>query len=303
MKHPAAGSHCLTTEDAEAGDTDDDAEFGPCLSILVDADDADTDDADTTEDDSDADTSLHSCKWNRDVVNNVCVHPPVGHTDMPTAVQSCNNVVNGVCPTPWEVSAVFVTAMFLCLFLQVPNGCCSEQHLKYETLLTASPGFVCCNAPCTSLEVQNNISATADLLGLPKVVTMTGREVTHGDVCSALMGSSNCAPGMRSYMVGMAGVGGIVDYNMQRNTMGMYGGRPYYGGQVTHGYGGRSYKQMMELAAGIRGMNQADYGTTYDQLNCPALLSFDVLNRRICTLVEACKIRLSLTGAMPSTFQ
>ena len=29
------------------------------------------------------------------------------------------------------------------------------------------------------------------------------------------------------------------------------------------------------------------YAATYDQLNCPALLSFEILNRRICSLVEA----------------
>ena len=29
------------------------------------------------------------------------------------------------------------------------------------------------------------------------------------------------------------------------------------------------------------------YGATYDQLNCPSLLSFEILNRRICSLIEA----------------
>ena len=29
------------------------------------------------------------------------------------------------------------------------------------------------------------------------------------------------------------------------------------------------------------------YAATYDQLNCPALLSFELVNRRICTIIEA----------------
>ena len=34
-------------------------------------------------------------------------------------------------------------------------------------------------------------------------------------------------------------------------------------------------------------INILHYGATYDQLNCPALLSFELVDRRICVLIEA----------------
>ena len=37
-------------------------------------------------------------------------------------------------------------------------------------------------------------------------------------------------------------------------------------------------------------VNVLYYGDTYDQLNCPALLSFELLNRRICALIDAHRV-------------
>ena len=37
-------------------------------------------------------------------------------------------------------------------------------------------------------------------------------------------------------------------------------------------------------------VNVLYYGATYDQLNCPALLSFELLNRRICALIDAHRV-------------
>jgi len=164
-----------------------------------------------------------SCIWNRDAENNVCLHPPTSRTTLPAATKNCADILKGRCPLSWEV----------------PTGCCLEEHSKYELLLTSTPGFVCCNAPCTSLEASHKAGSQVHLFALTEVTTGTGLVVANQTVCNGNMGSTLCAPGMRSYFgaYSMGGGGGLMDKNMQMSTMGMYGGKPMYGGRVIGGYG------------------------------------------------------------------
>merc|ERR1719308_577532 len=164
-----------------------------------------------------------SCIWNRDAQNNVCLHPPAGHDTLPDATRNCADILKGRCPLSWEV----------------PTGCCLEEHSKYEMLLESTPGFVCCNAPCTSLEASHAAGTQVHLFALTEVTTGTGRVVANQTVCNGNMGSTLCAPGMRSYFGAQSrGMGGgMMDMNMQMSTMGMYGGRNMYGGRVIGGYG------------------------------------------------------------------
>merc|ERR1719370_1882472 len=69
--------------------------------------------------------------------------------------------------------------------------------------------------------------------------TGTGLVVANQTVCNGNMGSTLCAPGMRSYFGSQNRNrgGGMMDRNMQMSTMGMFGGRPMYGGRVIGGYG------------------------------------------------------------------
>merc|ERR1711934_666559 len=180
----------------------------------------------TTEEDCGADRCKWeggSCIWNRDAQNNVCLHHPSSHTTLPDATKNCADILKGKCPPSWEV----------------PTGCCLEEHSKYELLLTSTPGFVCCNAPCTSLEASHKAGAKVHLFALTEVITGTGLVVANQTVCNGNMGSTLCAPGMRSYFgaYSMGGGGGLMDKNMQMSTMGMYGGKPMYGGRVIGGYG------------------------------------------------------------------
>merc|ERR1719250_306733 len=124
-----------------------------------------------------------SCIWNRDAQNNVCLHPPASHATLPDATRNCAGILKGRCPLSWEV----------------PTGCCLEEHSKYELLLTSTPGFVCCNAPCTSLEASHKSGSQVLLFALTEVTTGTGLEVANQTVCNGNMGSTLCAPGMRSY--------------------------------------------------------------------------------------------------------
>merc|ERR1719234_2017564 len=164
-----------------------------------------------------------SCIWNRDAQNNVCLHPPTGHTTLPDATRNCADILKGRCPLSWEV----------------PTGCCLEEHSKYEMLLESTPGFVCCNAPCTSLEASHTAGTQVHLFALSEITTGTGLVVANQTVCNGNMGSTLCAPGMRSYFGSQnrGRGGGMMDMNMQTSTMGMYGGRPMYGGRVIGGYG------------------------------------------------------------------
>merc|ERR1719250_357162 len=164
-----------------------------------------------------------SCIWNRDAHNNVCLHPPASHATLPDATRNCADILKGRCPLSWEV----------------PTGCCLEEHSKYELLLTSTPGFVCCNAPCTSLEASHKSGAQVLLFALAEVTTGTGLVVANQTVCNGNMGSTLCAPGMRSYFgaYSSGGGGGLMDKNIQMSIMGMYGGRPMYGGRVVGGYG------------------------------------------------------------------
>ena len=98
-----------------------------------------------------------ACTWNRDAKNNVCLHPPAGHSSLPDATLNCANILKGKCPRSWEV----------------PNGCCLSEHSKYEMLLESTPGFVCCNAPCTSLEASYKAGTQVHLFALPSVTTAT----------------------------------------------------------------------------------------------------------------------------------
>jgi len=164
-----------------------------------------------------------SCIWNRDAENNVCLHAPSGHATLPDATRNCALILMGKCPLSWEV----------------PTGCCLEEHSKYEMLLTSTPGFVCCNAPCTSLEASHKAGSKVHLFALDEVTTGTGLVVTNQTVCNGNMGSTLCAPGMRSYFgsYSKGGGGGLMDCNMQMSTMGMCGGKPMYGGSLVGGYG------------------------------------------------------------------
>merc|ERR1712013_974174 len=174
----------------------------------------------------------------RDAKNNVCLHPPAGHSSLPDATLNCANILKGKCPPSWEV----------------PNGCCLSEHSKYEMLLESTPGFVCCNAPCTSLEASFKAGTKVHLFALPSVTTATGLVVSNQTVCSGNMGSTLCAPGMRRYFSnnGMGRQGGMMDMNMQLATMGMFGGGPLSGGRVIGGYGavdvpGMGYMNVMDL--------------------------------------------------------
>merc|ERR1712055_401475 len=172
-----------------------------------------------------------ACTWNRDAKNNVCLHPPAGHSSLPDATLNCANILKGKCPRSWEV----------------PNGCCLSEHSKYEMLLESTPGFVCCNAPCTSLEASYKAGTQVHLFALPSVTTATGLVVSNQTVCNGNMGSTLCAPGMRRYFSnsnGMGRQGGMMDMNMQLATMGMFGGGPLSGGRVIGGYGAVDVPEM-----------------------------------------------------------
>merc|ERR1719398_565130 len=169
------------------------------------------------------DAATTTCGWNRDATNNVCLHPPSGHTTLPDATRNCAAILKSKCPPAWEV----------------PTGCCLEEHSKYEVLLESTPGFVCCNAPCTSLEASHAANTQVHLFALTEVTTGTGLVVQNQTVCNGNMGSTLCAPGMRSYFGAQNRVrgGGLMDRNMQMSTMGMFGGMPMFGGRVVGGYG------------------------------------------------------------------
>ena len=180
--------------------------------------------------------------------------PPEGHTDLPASVQNCAAIVSGECPTPWEV----------CLALgcfeanspsQVPGGCCLEEHMKYVGVLTSRPGFVCCNAPCTSLAAGHKDNTLVDLMGVVANVTTYTGVVTTGMRCGEQMGSSFCAPGMRSYFgQQQAGLGGLMDQQMQMSTMGLYAGHPVTGGHVSHAYAGQGDSRLMQaIMSGLGG--------------------------------------------------
>ena len=49
-----------------------------------------------------------SCIWNRDAQNNVCLHPPTGHTTLPDATRNCADILKGRCPPSWEVNISFI---------------------------------------------------------------------------------------------------------------------------------------------------------------------------------------------------
>merc|ERR1711962_1119173 len=120
-------------------------------------------------------------------------------------------------------------------------------------LLESTPGFVCCNAPCTSLEASYKAGTKVHLFALPSVTTATGLMISNQTVCNGNMGSTLCAPGMRRYFSnGMGRQGGMMDMNMQLATMGMFGGGPLSGGRVIGGYGavdvpGMGYMNVMGL--------------------------------------------------------
>merc|ERR1711936_1040745 len=138
-----------------------------------------------------------SCIWNRDAQNNVCLHPPSSRTTLPDATKNCADILKGKCPASWEV----------------PTG--------------------------SSLEASYKAGAKVHLFALNEVTTGTGLVVANQTICNGNMGSTLCAPGMRSFFGAYhrGGGGGLMDKNMQMSTMGIYGGRPMYGGRVIGGYG------------------------------------------------------------------
>merc|ERR1719452_332584 len=130
--------------------------------------------------------------------------------------------------------------------------------MKYVGILYSRPGFVCCNAPCTSLAAGHTNGTLVDLQGVVSNVTTYTGEVTNGMVCGEQMGSSLCAPGMRSYFsgggMGMPGMGGLMDRQMQYSTMGLYAGQPMQGGRVTQAYGSQGDDRLMRaMMSGLGG--------------------------------------------------
>ena len=60
------------------------------------------------------------------------------------------------------------------------------------------------------------------------------------------MGSTVCAPGMRSYFspYSKGGQGGLMDQSMQARLLGTYSGMPAYGGTVNNLYGNMNYTRV-----------------------------------------------------------
>merc|ERR1712055_422009 len=88
-------------------------------------------------------------------------------------------------------------------------------------------------------EASHTAGTQVHLFALTEITTGTGLVVANQTVCNGNMGSTLCAPGMRSYFGSQNRNrgGGMMDRNMQMSTMGMFGGRPMYGGRVIGGYG------------------------------------------------------------------
>ena len=82
------------------------------------------------------DVATSKCGWNRDAMNNVCLHPPTGHTTLPDSTRNCAAILKGKCPPAWEVrwfSYVVYYLIFRCLLgaawrSTASTKCCWSPH-------------------------------------------------------------------------------------------------------------------------------------------------------------------------------
>ena len=61
------------------------------------------------------DVATSKCGWNRDAMNNVCLHPPTGHTTLPDSTRNCAAILKGKCPPAWEVRWLSYVVKYLLL--------------------------------------------------------------------------------------------------------------------------------------------------------------------------------------------
>ena len=105
------------------------------------------------------------CKPNRDMENNVCCPPG-------EIKRNCQHILRGQCPPDWRI----------------PGQCCPPPYDKYRKRLeTGEEDTVCCNAPCTAIELAWAGNET--------------RGIEPNDQCKADL-SPNCGPAKRSALMG-----------------------------------------------------------------------------------------------------
>ena len=128
--------------------------------------------------------------------------------------------------------------MRCCLSLRQDLSAAMHLALPWRLPTQLAPRCVLA-APLTNASFQCKTVLQVHLFALTEVTTGTGLVVANQTVCNGNMGSTLCAPGMRSYFGSQNRNrgGGMMDRNMQMSTMGMFGGRPMYGGRVIGGYG------------------------------------------------------------------
>ena len=101
------------------------------------------------------------CRENRDAVNNVCCRPG-------EIMENCQALLNGKCPSGWAV----------------PTECCPPPYDKYAGRLdTESEDTVCCNAPCTAIELAFNGNATQGIVANTVFGVDGINEGLHSGVC------------------------------------------------------------------------------------------------------------------------
>lgn len=170
------------------------------------------------------------CRENRDAVNNVCCRPG-------EIMENCQALLNGKCPSGWAV----------------PTECCPPPYDKYAGRLdTESEDTVCCNAPCTAIELAFNGNVTQGI-----VANTSCRITTLSAKYQEL--SKNCAPGARSALSGMNLFGGnsINPFLMSQimkfpvtNPMKAGQSNPFFG-QIESMLGSKDMEMMDQLGATI----------------------------------------------------
>jgi len=104
------------------------------------------------------------CKPNRDIENNVCCPPG-------EVIRNCQHILRGQCPPDWRI----------------PGQCCPPPYDKYRRRLeTGEENTVCCNAPCTAIELAWAGNET--------------RGIEPNEQCNADL-SPNCGPAKRSALM------------------------------------------------------------------------------------------------------
>ena len=104
------------------------------------------------------------CKPNRDRENNVCCPPG-------EVIRNCQHILRGQCPPDWRI----------------PVQCCPPPYDKYRKRLeTGEENTVCCNAPCTAIELAWAGNET--------------RGIEPNEQCNADL-SPNCGPAKRSALM------------------------------------------------------------------------------------------------------